>query len=281
MTSATSPTHADAGDAAPRVSIVGLVTAFHAPEQASPRTRVETPSGYGVREHCLPFVEAAACGLAIPSPFSWGVCDRSELPEGSRSFRSPVPSDLADDRCCYVIDDPHLSFRGNQFRLTDDVVRRVGRAPIPGLSFFDRSDQMDMLKIHLPYSWRTPESFATLFLPPLNRHREDALLVIAGLVETAWYANPVNLVVQIPPAPAAVHVTAGEHLAHAVLIPRSAKKPEIEIVESHRRDTRHRLDDIAAWRESLARHRNAYKRSVVARRRSSPVRGTGATSRLR
>src|SRR5262245_14155666 len=124
----------------PSVSIVGLVRAFHAPELTRPSRPPARARGYGVPEHCLPFVEAAACGLAIPSPFSWGVCYPSELPIGARPFRSPIRSELPDERCYYVIDDRHLSFWGNQFHLPVSVVDRIGAAPVPGVSFFDRSD---------------------------------------------------------------------------------------------------------------------------------------------
>jgi hypothetical protein len=227
------------------------------------------PSGYGIREQCLPFVEAAACGVAIPSPFSWGVCEPSELPAGARPFRSPLPGERADQRRCYVIDDPDLSFQGNQFHLAPEVVQRIARAPVPGLSFFDRSDQQDLLKVHLPYSWRTREPFATLFLPPLNRPRDDGLRVLAGLVETAWYANPVNLVVEIPSPPAAVHIRAGDHLAHAILVTLSASRPAVEILDDRRKSARDQLDAIKAWRESHARHRNAYKRLARAHHRRS------------
>jgi hypothetical protein len=267
MLPARSPTPPARGAPSPRVSIVGLVPAFHAPKPASPRTRDQIPSGYGTREHCLPFVEAAACGLAIPSPFSWGVCELSQLPVGARPFRSPVASELVDERYYYVIDHRDLSFWRNEFQLAPELVQRIGRAPVPGLSFFDRSDQQNLLKVHLPYSWQTPETSATLFLPTLNRPRDDGLTMVAGLVETAWYANPVNLVIEIPSAPITVHVKAGEHLAHAILVASSSTRPDIEIVEGHRRAARDRLDAIKAWRESHARQRNAYKRLVSTHRR--------------
>src|SRR5205807_5504908 len=59
----------------------------------------------------------------------------------------------------------------------------------PGLSFFDRDDQANLIKLHLPYIWRTPEAVDTLFLPLLNRPAPK-LEVKCGVVETDWYASP-------------------------------------------------------------------------------------------
>jgi hypothetical protein len=248
----------------PRVSIVGLVHRFHPPRPAGARTRDTVPAGYGTREQCLPFTAAAGLGLAVAAPFSWGVCEAAALPPGARAFRSPIPGASHDPRLCYVLDDVEFGFRGNQFRLPNDVVARIGPAPAPGLSFFDRVDQQHLLKVHLPYSWRTPDDLAVLFLEPINRPRDDGLRVVAGLVETAWYANPVNLVVEIPPPPAAIHVRAGDHLAHAVLVPSGATTPMVSVLDEGR-FARAQLDAIRTWRLAHARHRNAYKRGSRSR----------------
>ena len=260
------PISSSDGSVAPQVRIVGLVRTFHAPGPSGARTRDEIPSGYGIAEQCLPFATAAACGLAIPSPFSWGVGNRDEIPPWARAFRSPVSGDRADPRWFYVLDDDALFFRGNRFRLMAGVATRIGQLPVPGLSFFDRVDQQNLVKVHLPYSWRTPADVATLFLPPINRPRTDGLRVLAGLVETDWYANPVNLVIEIPPSPVAVHVSAGDDLAHAVLVGARSIRPTVEVLEEHQRAARDQLDGIRSWHESHARDRSAYKR--VARRRS-------------
>lgn len=248
----------------PRVSIVGLVRRFHAPRPPGARTRDTVPAGYGTREQCLPFTAAAALGLAIPAPFSWGMCEVAALPSGARAFRSPIRGELDDRRLCYVVDDVEFAFRGNQFRLAAEVVGRIGSAPVPGLSFFDRPDQQRLLKVHLPYSWRTPDDLAVLFLEPINRPRPDGLRIVAGLVETAWYANPVNLIVEVPPPPAAVHVKAGDQLAQAVLVPSRASTPSVKVLDEGR-FARAQLDAIRAWRAAHARHRNSYKRLSRAR----------------
>jgi hypothetical protein len=219
------------------------------------------PKGYGVREQCLPFTSASAVGLAVPAPFTWGLCEPGAVPDGARSFRSPVPADFEEPRCFYVVDDPTLSLRGNQFHVSTDVTARIGDAPVPGLSFFDRPDQQRLVKVHLPYSWRTPDEYATLFLEALNRPREDGLRVLAGLVETGWYANPVNLVIELPAPPAPAHVEAGTQLAQAILVPQASRRPELEVLDAlHRRAARRQLDGIADWRAAHAADRSAYKR---------------------
>jgi hypothetical protein len=253
------------GDAAPAgggadVAVVGLVDRFHAPAAATPRTRDQRPPGYGVHEQCLPFTAAAAAGFLVPAPFSWGCCLPAEVPEGARCFRSPVePVEGYDERTLYVLDDRAHRFEGNQFTLSDAARRHATRAPLPGLSFFDRADQQEMVKVHLPYLWLTPDGIDLLFTAPINRPRRDGLLVLSGLVETAWYRNPVNLVVMLPEAPAAVHVVAGEPLAQAVAVSSHLRRPTLSIVEDHRRQAREALEGVAAWQAAHARDRSAYR----------------------
>lgn len=213
-----------------------------------------------MREQCLPFTSASALGLAVPAPFTWGFCEADAIPDGTRSFRSPIPPDFEEPRWFYIVDDPTLSFRGNQFHVPAEVTARIGEAPVPGLSFFDRPDQQRLVKVHLPYSWRTPDEYDTLFVEALNRPREDGLRVLAGLVETAWYANPVNLVIELPAPPAPVHVEAGTQLAQAILVPQASRRPHLEVLEAHRRATRTQLDGVAHWRAAHAHSRSAYKR---------------------
>ena len=251
------------------MAIIGLVNQFLAPAPASPRTRDNPPSGYGIREQCLPFTAAAALGATIPSPFSWGFCEPEAVPKGARAFRSPI-SGGCPQRVCYVIDDPELCFVRNQFSVAADIQRQIGPAPIPGLSFFDREDQQDQLKLHLPYVWRTSEGICLLFTQPVNRPRVDGLGVVAGLVECDWYTNPVNLVLQLPPAPLSVHVSAGETIAQAVLIDSALRRPKLEILESHRRESRNVLKGVSDWRDQHDRDRAAYKRLAKSRHGRMP-----------
>ncbi len=223
--------------------------------------RANRPPGYGVREQCLPFTAAASLGVTVPAPFSWGCCLPSEVPPGGRPFRSPIGSSgPGDDRVFYVIDDTDYGFERNQFTLRDDVVDRVGNAPTPGLSFFDRSDQQSMVKIHLPYGWKSEEGTDLLFVPPLNRPRGDGFSILSGLVEASWYHNPVNLVGVIPSVSAPIHLAAGEPLAQVILVGSEMRNVAVDTIESHRRDHRECLDDISSWHRLHTSDRSAYRR---------------------
>jgi hypothetical protein len=242
------------------VAVIGLVGRFHAPQVALGRTRDERPAGYGVEEHCLPFTAAAAAGILIPSPISWGTCPREEAPPGARVFPSPVRDGrTGEGRAFYVVDDPVFAFQGNQFTVPTDTAVRIGNAPIPGLSFFDRPDQQHLVKLHLPYGWRTAEGIALLFTQPVNRGRGDSLRIISGLVETSWYVNPVTLIIQLPPPPSRIHVAAGEVIAQAIPLDTQLFPMRVEIAESHRRETRDAMAGIKQWRQARQRDRSAYK----------------------
>jgi hypothetical protein len=141
-----------------------------------------------------------------------------------------------------------------------------GRRPVavrePGVSFFDREDQHDFFKLHLPYIWRTPDSIDTLFLPLLNRSA-GGLVVQSGLVETDWYASPVNLVLRKPDA--SIHVRPGDLVAHAILVARDLRRPSVDVVQAHSRLTRDARKGLADWDKQHAEDRNAYKRLARSR----------------
>jgi len=219
-----------------------------------------------VQEQCLPFTAATAVGLIVPAPFAWGYCAETAVPATGRPFRSPVPRrELPrDDRVFYVVDDPDYCFVGNRFRVPPDIESCIGAAPIPGLSFFHRADQQNMIKLHLPYGWRTDEGTATLFTAPVNRKRADGLCVVAGLVETDWYVNPVNLVLELP-ATGDVHVEAGEPVAQAVQIEAAARRPTVEFVGAPSDEGTALLEGVARWRRSRVIDRSAYKRGAKSR----------------
>ena len=131
---------------------------------------------------------------------------------------------------------------------------------IPGLSFFERADQQGQVKLHLPYMLRTEEGIATLFVPPVNRPREDGLRLLSGLVETAWYADAVNMVFELPSIEQPVHVDAGEPVAQAIPVSSEVVRTQAEFPESHRRQVRDALDAMAEWRSMKSEDRSAYKR---------------------
>jgi hypothetical protein len=164
---------------------------------------------------------------------------------------------FADARLFYVFDDPDCGFSGNAYELAADPrdsCRFRGREP--GLSFFDRKDQQNLFKLHLPYIWQTPPGLDCLFLPPLNRSARG-FGVACGLVETDWYAGPVNLVLGKPTG--SVHVAAGDPLAQAVLIPRSLRRSTLDVAELPSQTYDDALRELAGWDRQLAENRSAYK----------------------
>lgn len=254
------------------LTIVPLAPRVPLPRAASARTRVSIPAGYGVQEQCLPFTAASALGVLIPAPIRFGLCLPEELPRGCRSFRSPlnVPGPdgrYPDARVFYVFDDPDCRFTGNFYALTDAPAAGPGSTGLrePGLSFFDRADQRHMVKLHLPYIWRTPSSVDTLFLPPVNR--PSRIGVASGLVETDWYASPVNLVLGMPAGP--LHVAAGDIVAQAIFLPRALRQPTLEIAADDVPAADEARRDLVEWGGQLTANRSAYK--VLARSRQGRV----------
>lgn len=88
--------------------------------------------------------------------------------------------------------------------------------------------------------------------------------MLSGLVETAWYADCVNLVFSLPEGDKPVHVKAGEPLAQAIPVPVSVTKTDAKIFASHSRMLRNGLDDLAEWKRAHDADRSAYKRLAKA-----------------
>ncbi len=246
------------------VAVHPLVPNAVLPVRAPASTRARVPPGYGVQEQCLPFTAAAASGLLIRSPFDFGVCKPSDVPAGGLLFSPPFPSLLLDGLVLYVKDKPACRFEGNVFRAEPIPFRDeqgqvlVHRAVHPGISFFDRSDQADMFKLHLPYVLRTPEKIDTLFTPLLNRRAP--LAVVSGLVETDWYAHPVNLVVRCPEAAASVHVSAGEAVAQVVFVHREGRDVTVRVQGVATAEGGAKQAELLRWYAHRARDRSAYKK---------------------
>lgn len=251
------------------VELLPLVPQAVLPVPAPATTGREVPPGYGVQEQCLPFTAATALGFLVGSPITFGLCLPGDVPACAHAFRSPLdrprPDGTFDDaRVFYVKDDPHSAFARNAFTLDPlPAVPAKGSEPFrpvhPGLSFFDREDQLDLFKLHLPYVWRTPAEVDTLFLPPINRPGL-ALTVLAGLVETDWYAHPVNLVLRKPPAGQAVHVAVGDPIAQVVFVARPHRRPVLKVVASHARAARELRAQLVQWYGQHAENRSAYKK---------------------
>jgi hypothetical protein len=250
-------------------TIIPLIPNVKLPHVATARTRAAIPSGYGVREQCLPFTAASALGVVVPSPIRFGLCQHNELPPGCRAFRSPFEQPdaqlrFADPRLFYVFDDPDCGFSGNAYQLTDDPRPEScpSRGREPGLSFFDRADQRNLFKLHLPYIWRTPPGIDSLFLPPLNR-AAHGFGVACGLVETEWYGSPVNLVLGKPLG--SVHVAIGVSLAQVIPVPRGLRRSTLEVAAGHSQISTQVRAEQVEWDLQLAKNRSAYKRLARSR----------------
>jgi hypothetical protein len=245
------------------LTIVPLVPNARLPHAASARTRTSIPAGYGVQEQCLPFTAASALGVIIPSPIRFGYCVPEQLPNGCRAFRSPLnrpatDGSYAEPRVFYVFDNPACRFAGNAYSFAGVSASGSPTSAVqePGISFFDRDDQPDLIKLHLPYIWQTPDAVDTLFLPLLNRVM-PSLAVQCGLVETDWYASPVNLVLRTPPG--AVHVEAGEPIAQAIFVPRELRRPVLEFASEHTQLSVDARKGLANWDQLHAEDRSVYK----------------------
>lgn len=251
------------------VQLLPLVHQIALPKPAPASTRKDIPSGYGVQEQCLPFTAATAIGFLVPSPITFGLCPASEAPANVHTFRSPIEradedGRFEDERVFYVKDDPSCGFVRNTFTLDSVCVPgSSGKTPVkaaqPGVSFFDREDQVDLFKLHLPYIWKTPPEIDTLFLPAINR-TSNGLVVLAGLVETDWYAHPVNLVVRKPYDGRSVHVVAGDPVAQTIFVARSHRRPDLGILPSHARTARELRTELAIWYLEHSKDRAAYKK---------------------
>lgn len=248
------------------VQIFPLVSRVALPVAATPSTRSRLPPGYGVQEHCLPFTAATALGFLIKSPISFGVCAPHDVPRDGHAFRSPVvrsrqPSDQPDDAIFYVKDDPNSCFVKNAFTLDvlDDRKNGWSAPRQPGISFFDREDQQDLFKLHLPYIWRTPTQVDALFLPVINRSSRG-LNMLSGLVESDWYASQVNLVFGRSDIGYPVHVAVGDLIAQIIFVPRSHRRPSLKVLAPHARIARDLRTGLAEWYQQHGADRNAYKK---------------------
>jgi hypothetical protein len=252
--------------AAGMLTIVPLVPNVTLPQMASARTRASVPHGYGVQEQCLPFTAASALGVTIHSPIRFGMCTLQQLPQGCRAFRSPLnqpgpDGSFVDPRVFYVFDNPDCLFIGNAYEFKGVPPSGSPTASVrePGISFFDREDQREFIKLHLPYVWRTREAIDTLFLPRLNAGQRFE--VQCGLVETDWYASPVNLVIRIPSGP--LHVQIGEPVAQAIFVQRQWRRPVIDFANAHTQLNSEVRTELAEFDKRLSEDRSVYK--VLAR----------------
>jgi hypothetical protein len=204
---------------------------------------------------------ATGLDLVILSPISFGFCMPSCVPLGARAFQSPIEARLSpaeqDLRLYWVRDDPLRGFGGNAFVLRGDFGSDYSGLLVPGISFFDRNDQIEFCKLHLPYVLRTAPGCVLLFMPLLNR-AGGSFEVLSGLVETEWYAQPVNLVLRRPASGAAA-VAAGQPIAQAVVTRREDRPTQLRQLHPSSEEARLLSEEFAQWYVDHAKHRSAYK----------------------
>ncbi len=249
------------------------------PTSAPASTRAHVPRGYGVEEQCLPFTAAASAGLLIHSPFSFGFCAPADVPAGARAFAPPLRSEAHEVGCVfYVQDRPSSRFAGNAFRATPIPYvdptgqRHLHHAVHPGLSFFDRVDQAGLFKLHLPYVIRTPEGVDSLFMAPMNR--VGPLRIVQGLVETDWYAHPVNLVAHLP-LDTPLHVAAGDAVAQVVFLHRTTRAADVSVVLPGSAASQALQRDLLRWYVEHNQDRSSYKKLARSRHGRLDSRGDG------
>jgi len=267
------------------VELLPLVAQAVLPVPAPATTRRDVPPGYGVQEQCLPFTAATALGFLIGSPITFGLCLPGDVLADAHAFRSPLDRPRSDGtfddaRVFYVKDDPHCAFVRNAFTFDPLPGTPAKGSPLlmpvqPGLSFFDREDQRDLFKLHLPYVWRTPPEVDTLFLPAINRQGTGPT-VLAGLVETDWYAPPVNLVLRKPPPDQVVHVAAGDPMAQVVFVARPHRRPSLKVLASHTRAARELRTQMVEWYRQRTENRSAYKQLARSHHGRPGVEPTGS-----
>lgn len=247
--------------------LLSLVPDAPLPQRAPASTRPAVPPGYGVQEQCLPFTAACALGLLVPAPFDFGLCLPAEFPAGVQGFRAPGPRDTAteDQRLLYVRDRPSSRFRANAYSFDplpfdDERGERAELRPVqPGLSFFERADQAGLFKLHLPWLLRTPDGIDSLYGPPLNR--PAPLELLSGLIESDWYAHPVNLVVRRP-ATGALHISAGQIIAQVLFVARDSRRAEAPALPADSAVAQTLRNDLLRWFVAHRQDRSAYRRLV-------------------
>ena len=230
------------------------------------------------RAGAMPTVHGGDCigfASALADRF-WPVRTR-KCAGGAHAFRCPLDEPGSDEfRMFYVRDNPVCRFLRNAFALEpipflDPEGRQSTMSSVqPGISFFDRPDQQSLFKIHLPYLLRTPRAVDSLFTAANNR--DISLTVLAGLVETDWYAHPVNLVIRKPKL-GVLDIAAGDIVAQVVFIPRNGRHANVRVVQPDSSDMQMCCSpgrfggylkmlrgDLLMWYVSHTQDRSAYKR---------------------
>ena len=239
------------------------------PARAPAATRADVPRGYGVQEQCLPFTAACALGLLVPAPFSFGLCAVGDVPADARAFSPPdVARSPGDERVFYVIDHAPSRFAGNAFDadplpFVDEAGRLLEMRPRqPGISFMDRPDQAMFFKLHLPWVLRTPTGVDSHFGAPINR--PAPLELLTALVETDWYAHPVNLVVR-KPAQGGLHIRRGDTIAQVFFVDRAARRSHLQVLDHSAPQALAMREELRQWFVAHHADRSTYRKLARSR----------------
>jgi len=252
-----------------KLTLLPLVPDVPLPVRASASVRAVVPRGYGVQEQCLPFTAACALGLLVPAPFDFGLCEECDVPPQGRAFRPPdVACIPGDARVFYVIDHPASRFTGNAFDadplpfVDEHGMHKEMRPVQPGISFMNRPDQAAHFKLHLPWVLKTPAGVDSLFVQPINR--PAPLRLLTGLVETDWYAHPVNLVCDRP-STGSLHVRRGELIAQVFFVDRGSRRLSQELEPPDAAQAVEMKNALREWFLAHASDRSTYRRLARSR----------------
>lgn len=217
----------------------------------------------GARAGGLPAAAAAGTGLLIPSPIGFGWCRADELPAGAHPVAGPVgDGEDGAPRLLYVRDQPACRFERNvfhcaPFRSRDAHGRLLTHKLEPaGVGLVEGVERGELFRLQLPYVLRTPPGMDSLLLPPL--HRPGPLAVAPRLVETDWYAGPLELILRRPAG--SVHVAAGDVVAQLVLLYREARQAALRVLAAGSAAARALQDDVVRWQVQHGGDRSAYER---------------------
>jgi hypothetical protein len=109
---------------------------------------------------------------------------------------------------------------------------------------------------------RTPDGVDSHFGAPINR--AAPLNLLTALVETDWYAHPVNLVVRRPEV-APLHIRRGDCIAQVFFVDRAARRSHVQVLDHGSPQAQALREELRQW--FLAHHadRSTYRKQARSR----------------
>ena len=101
-------------------------------------------------------------------------------------------------------------------------------------------------------------------VPGVPINRAAPLDLLSALVETDWYAHPVNLVVRRP-ALGALHIRRGDTIAQVFFVDRTARRSKLQVLERGAPQAQAMREELRQW--FLAHHadRSTYRKLARSR----------------